>query len=224
MWVRAQVDYLQRLSTDKEKRKALKTLPPDLPQTYVRILETIDSTYPPLITKFIQRLFKWIVLQLRFHSVFFTSLNVNYLTSQMLRQAICIENETDRLSESEMPTQQQILGWLGCLVRRSKTGDMIELSHFTVQEFLKMNPEDVSSAVARRYLVQTQDHNYLVQVCLTYLMHDQFSSIKWSKISDFHLFRQNHPLYVHATMYLCDYVNGSILCPTGMNQEDNTRS
>lgn len=61
MWVRAQVDYLRRLPNDMEKRRALKQLPPDLPQTYIRIFETIHRTYPPQTTKYIHRILKWLV-------------------------------------------------------------------------------------------------------------------------------------------------------------------
>ena len=87
MWVRAQVDYLQRLPTE---RKALKRLPPDLPQTYVRILEIIDSTYPPPTTEFIQRMLRWLVLGKSGDSNTYPSGRESSFTSRMLCQAVCL--------------------------------------------------------------------------------------------------------------------------------------
>lgn len=219
MWVRAQVDYLQRLPTDKEKRIALQDLPPDLPQTYVRIFEIIDSTYPIQTTKLIQRLLKWLILEKACKTAIHDSSHPPYMTSRMLSQAICVENESDRLSNSEIPTKQQILGWLGCLVRRTKHEEMIELSHFTIKEFLRMDPEKVSSAVARKYLVQSEDYNYLLQVCLNYLMHDDFRSMPCSNPSEIRSLVETYPLFDHAVQILCDYVRELIITSTGMNEE-----
>lgn len=208
MWVRAQVDYLQRLPNDMEKRKALKSLPPDLPQTYVRIFEMIDSSYPLQTTKFIQRLLKWLVLQIPIGKP---------LSFHGLRQAICLENEKDTLSDSEMPTEQQVLGWLGCLVRRSKDQDEIELSHFTIKEFLRMDPENVSSTVARKYLVKPEDHNYLLKVCLHYLMHDDFKSTTCSGVGEVESLFNSHPLYKYAARRL--YYHTQAVVDIGMNNE-----
>jgi hypothetical protein len=99
------------------------------------------------------------------------------LASDVLCEAICVENESDKVAESKIPTVQRILGWLGCLGRRTKGFNIIALSHFIIKEFLRMNPEMIFSAVARKYLVRPENDNYQLQVCLTYLMHDDFSSI-----------------------------------------------
>ncbi len=88
LWVRAQVDYLQRLPNDKEKRKALTRLPPDLPQTYIRIFETIDKIYPRQTTIYIKRLVTWLV----FDSREFQYSDGQELTLETLREAICIED------------------------------------------------------------------------------------------------------------------------------------
>ena len=92
MWVRAQINYLQLLPDDIEKQRALEKLPPDLPQTYVRILETIDGIYPEQTTKYIQRLLIWLVLNkvpekysTVYHSRAQLSLSINALC-----QVICI--------------------------------------------------------------------------------------------------------------------------------------
>lgn len=218
MWVRAQVDYMQRLPNDTEKRKALKSLPPDLPQTYVRIFEVIDSTYPVQTKKYILRVLKWLVsgpgAQ---YTIYYNTETVEMLTFHSLRQAICIENENDRFSDDEIPTEQQILGWLGCLVRTSKSRDLIELSHFTIKEFLTTDPENVSSTIAQRYLIKPEDINYLLEVCLICLMHDDFRSTKCSNLGEAFSFTPNHPLYKYAATRLCQLVRSSV--NIGMNEK-----
>jgi hypothetical protein len=209
MWVRAQVDYLQRLPNDVEKRKALKELPPDLPQTYIRIFEIIDRTYPTQTTKYIQRLLKWLVLNFCEVTLSSRSPASTWLAPVFLCEVICVENESDKVAESKIPTVQQILGWLGCLGRRTKSLDIIELSHFTVKEFLGMDPEKVSSAVARKYLVRPEDGNYLLKVCLTYLMHDDFSSTTWSTFDELERFKKTYPLYGYAALKTCVHIFGN---------------
>lgn len=207
MWVRAQVDYLQRLPNDAEKQKALKMLPPDLPQTYIRIFEIIDSTYSPQTVKFVQRLLKWLVFQHDGVCLIYGFIDIPKLTLHTLRQAICIENENYRLLDAELPTVQQILGWLGCLVRRSNSQDVVELSHFTIKEFLRMDPENASSSVAQKYLVKPKDRNYLLKVCLIQLMHDDFKNITCSTAGEVQSLVDNHPLYGYATVALCNHID-----------------
>lgn len=77
----------------------------------------------------------------------------------MLCQAICIENKSDRFSDSEISTEQQIMRWLGCLITISEFAHKktLKLSHFIIEEFLRMDPETIDNAVARRYLVPLED-------------------------------------------------------------------
>ncbi|KAF4951699.1 hypothetical protein FSARC_12850 [Fusarium sarcochroum] len=52
-WVSCQLDYLCEFATDVDRREALKQLPPTLPSSYQRILETVDSR-PFQIRKMVQ--------------------------------------------------------------------------------------------------------------------------------------------------------------------------
>ena len=178
MWVRAQVDYLQRLPNDLEKRKALTKLPPDLPQTYIRIFETMNSTYPLQTIQYIQRLLRWLVfgpLDQLIQGPYFTDYNSESgLSPDNLCLAICIENESDWPTIDVVPTKEQVLCWLGCLVRYDQERATIQLSHFTIQEFLSMDPQTVSSLIARRFLVGLEDKGYVVNIYLTYLLHSHF--------------------------------------------------
>src|SRR5437667_1242399 len=61
-WVKCQLDYLCCLPNDAERRKALKELPPDLPPTYVRILERLDRTLSSKTKIYLKRVLKWLTL------------------------------------------------------------------------------------------------------------------------------------------------------------------
>lgn len=208
MWVRAQIDYLQRLPSDTEKQKALKKLPPDLPRTYIQIFETIDSVYPVQTTNYVQRLLKWLVLGSTDDTGVYGDTGAVDLSSDILRQSICIENEAEWPSDAAMPRTEQILSWLGCLVR--KGSNTIALSHFTVKEFLMMNAEDVSSCAVRKYLVNHKDEIYVLGVYLTCIMHDEFKDTVLNTWSEVQLFLSKYPLFGYVAVTLCDRIWTSI--------------
>lgn len=212
MWVRAQVDYLKRLPNDLEKRIALKKLPPDLPQTYIRIFETMNSTYPLQTIRYIQRLLKWLVLGPSrvtpgpYHS------HISHAGSDIeppldtLCRVICIENESDWPTLDIIPTTEQVLRWLGCLARFDQENKTIHLSHFTIKEFLSMDPQTISSPIARQFLVGLEDKGYLVNVCLTYLLHSHFEDTKSTTGNEVKAFLSQHPSYSYIAYTLCDHL------------------
>lgn len=205
MWVRAQIDYLQRLPNDWEKRQALKRLPPDLPQTYIRIFEKIESAYPVQTTRYVQRLLQWLVFKISYGSPpsICTSLRT---PSDTLRLAICIDNEHDWPTSETIPTLDQVHRWLGCLIRMTEDG--IELSHFTVREFLVQKSEVTSHSLAQKYLVDPQDCSYIVHVCMTYLMHSHFRDTQYSNWGEIDLFISDNPLYAYIAKSIFDHLSG----------------
>lgn len=207
MWVRAQVDYLQRLPNDIEKQKALKRLPPTLPLTYIRIFEAIDSMYPCQTTRYVQRLLKWLVHGIDRHPQSYLLTEDVNMTVDVLSEAICLENQHEFPSQASIPIPEQLFRWLGCLVRKqtSEFGDRIVLSHFTVREFLNLTPEEVSSSTARKYLVSPGDKHDILNTCLTYLVHDRFSDQPRSTWEEIERFLWEYPLFQYATTVLCDY-------------------
>ncbi|KAL8957362.1 MAG: hypothetical protein Q9193_005342 [Seirophora villosa] len=210
MWVRAQVDYLRRLPNDVEKRKALKRLPPDLPQTYVRILETIDSTYPKQTTVYIQRLLKWIIHDstMPFYDWAFEVPRMR-ATFDILCEAICVEDEDSWPTVDSIPTRDQVSRWLGCLIRVDDShGSVPLLSHFTIKEFLSMDAELVSSHVARQYLTGPKDRDYIVKVYLTYVMHSHFKNIVVTSYDDADRFLSKSPFYCYVVHTLLHTLRG----------------
>ena len=220
MWVRAQIDYLQRLPSDMDKQKALTSLPPDLPRTYIRNIEMIDSMYPAQTTKYIQRLLRWLVLDLGDEPPIYGSYVERKLTSELLLIAICLENEAEWPSDAAIPTEEQILSWLGCLVRRG--ADTITLSHFTVKEFLKMDAENVSSRTARKYLVNQDDEFYILDVSLNCMIHDQFKNNTFTTWGEVQLFLEKYPIFGHLALSLCGRIWRSHGC--AFDRESKTPS
>lgn len=220
MWVRAQIDYLQRLPNDVEKRKALKQLPPDLPQTYVRIFETIDSSYPVQTATYIRRALKWLAfadevdqLQTRL----FDFDDEHPITCDALCQMICIGNERDWPPVEAVPTNRQIREWCGCLIR--DTGRKIELSHFTVIEFLTLNADSIPSWRVHKYLITPGDEDCITS-CLRCMTHEHFRHTALSihstesKVEDF---LAENPLYKFLTGCLCYVFERSTCC--GMRED-----
>ena len=199
MWVRAQIDYLQRLPSDFEKRRALEHLPPDLPQTYIRIFQTMESSYPKPTKKLIQRLLKWLVLSEELtRSTFFIHIYRERLTLPIADfcHMICIENEHDWPSDQNVPTPDQISHWLGCLI--SKSGDdSIQFSHFTVREFLTMNPEEILNTSIQEYLASPTD-NDILKICFRCLTHDHFKNVVLDNDNETMSFLSKNPLYQYA--------------------------
>ena len=204
--MRAQVDYLQRLPHDMEKRKALEELPPDLPETYIRIFQAIDSAYGGKTKIYIQRLLRWLVLKITSAKIYAAFSNP-ILTAGALCQAICIENENDWPTAVNTPTVDQISRWLGCMIRVDQNDDTVHLSHFTVREFLTMSAERVPHSVAQKYLVSPKDEEYIANVCLIYSMHRHFEDAILLTSDNVEEFISEHPFWYYVASALGDHVS-----------------
>ncbi|KAL8948449.1 MAG: hypothetical protein Q9222_005369 [Ikaeria aurantiellina] len=194
MWVRAQIDYLQRLPTDQKKQEALKTLPPDLQQTYIRIFETIDSTYPVQTTQYIQRCLRWLMFATR----------DGYSRRRCpFDKAICI-GATTKWSALDLdgPTIEDIRSWLGCLI--GEDAMFFTFSHFTVREFLRMDPKDtaVVASTARKYLVGQDNEKFVTNALLKYLLHPDLATIECATSSEVLSFITCNFMYDYAASLL----------------------
>lgn len=212
MWIRAQVDYLRRLPNDSEKRQALRKLPPDLPQTYIRILETIDRSYRGQTLQYIQRLLKWIFYATEFNN--FPTRNRSRigqsLSIEALCEAVCIEDKCVWPTKEVVPTKDQILRWLGCLVRVDHQMNELQFSHFSIKEFLRMDASTLSMSVARNYLVLPEDRSYLINTCLTYIMHSYFDNVLCTSWDDVQALYLEHPFWEHVGYKLVYYILGHL--------------
>ena len=201
-WVKCQLDSLRSLPNDAEIRKALKELPPDLPATYVRILERLDRTLSHKAKTYLKRILKWLVLNDR-------RAHTSTITLPALSHAISIEDEHTRLERDAIPDEIGIIEWCSSLTRRNSEKNTLELSHFTVKEFLLSAEASVDSPVARKYLVhKSTDLTYLAKTCLGYLGLDDFCIVMdVSNISESERFHDNFPFYNCAASLFFDYLN-----------------
>ena len=209
MWVRAQVDYLQRLPNDVEKRKALKQLPPDLPQTYIRILEAIESSFPVRTATYIRRVLRW--LTFRDELADLGPEQMYDLTSDALCQAVCVESEHEWPPVGAVPTKQQILRWCGCLVR--ETGGILRLSHFTVNEFLGLDTASISVHRVRKYLRDPGGEECIIS-CLRYMTHENFRHSALFLHNDHEVgeFLKENPLYTYLIKNLHNVFDRTTCC------------
>ncbi|KAH8786249.1 hypothetical protein BGZ57DRAFT_818295, partial [Hyaloscypha finlandica] len=201
-WVKCQLDSLRGLPNDAEIRKALKELPPDLPATYVRILERLDRTLSHKAKTYLKRTLKWLVLN---DGQDYDST----ITLPALCQAISIEDEHTRLENDAIPDEICIIEWCSSLARRNSEKNTLELSHFTVKEFLLSAEASVDSPVARKYLVhKSTDLTYLAKTCLGYLGLDDFCIVMdVGNVSESKRFHDNFPFYNCAASLFFDYLN-----------------
>lgn len=175
-------------------------LPPDLPQTYIRIFEVMDSTYPKQTTTYIKRLLKWLVFEDTFSSHEGWNL---HLTIHTLCEAICIEDDGHWPTIDCIPSPGQLICWLGCLLRVDDNNNSPSLSHFTIKEFLLMNMGLVSSHAAREYLVTPEDERQLLNVCLKYALHSHASKIVFTSRTAIEQLLSERPFYRYVVESLC---------------------
>lgn len=106
------------------------------------------------------------------------------------------------LDQDCIPDLNTIARWLGCLVRIHLSG-YIELSHFSIREFLCSPEETVDSEVARQYLVTKARRESLAATCVSYLALNDFSETKADLFDEEarNLFRTRYPFYTHAATW-----------------------
>ena len=201
MWCKCQLDYLCTLLNDAERREALKHLPRDLPATYIRTLERLERDYPPQTTGLIRKALKWLVLQQE------DSGYRSHLTLPRLVHAVSLGNEAF-LDYGRIPDERDLVDWCSNLVRLNTKTHRLELSHFTVKEFLLEEPKRISSEIARQYLVDpSADMAYLADTYLLYLALEDFDQTRViMEQRTFDDFTTNYAFYAHAALQFTKYL------------------
>lgn len=161
------MDYLCECNNDRDRREALKKLPPDLPSSYERILERVNQSSKENQALVVKTL-HWIVYVQRDYVVG----DGSWLTTEMLLQALAIRDGEEFFDESSMASEEELLHWCSSLVRRSNSG-YLELAHFTVKEFLQ-TIDPVHKPQFRQYCL-TGDHTILAKACLNLILCRQFA-------------------------------------------------
>lgn len=194
-WVTCQLDHLCKLPTDRERRKALNHLPPDLPATYERSLKCINTQS--------KRLVKDTLLLMMIKDEDFDSL--------AMCEAISIQMDSEELDEDEMINEQEVLRHCGCLVRllpdSQSRRKQFQFAHFTVQEFLQGDCSEYP--ILETYGVSYQRaKNHLMRLSLIFLTLKNFGqTLQADGESMVHMcqMRKTRPFYKIASFCWWDY-------------------
>ncbi|PMD65633.1 uncharacterized protein K444DRAFT_183935 [Hyaloscypha bicolor E] len=197
-WVACQMDYLCECNNDRDRREALKKLPPDLPSSYERILERVNRSSREN-QELVKKTLHWIVYA------------GGYFGTEKLIQALAVRDER-HFDSNSMTTEEDILHWCSSLVRRGTITGKLELAHFTVKEFLEaINP-------AQRPLFQQyrlcDDHTVLAKACLNFILCQEFDGLPLPRNrNDFDQWIEeslelgnNYPFFDYA----CEYWSGHV--------------
>ncbi|KAG9314842.1 hypothetical protein JVU11DRAFT_3938 [Chiua virens] len=122
-WVQCQIDTLKKCPTARDIRNALKNLPDGLEETYERILRGMDPPSPE--GQVAMRALVWLVAASR------------SLCLVEIIDALSIDLKARRLDRGLAPVHgPALLDVVGSLVVYNEETDIVNLSHFTVKEYL----------------------------------------------------------------------------------------
>ncbi|TGO69528.1 hypothetical protein BOTNAR_0010g00270 [Botryotinia narcissicola] len=158
-WVACQMDYLCECSTDRDRREALRKLPPDLPKSYERILDRVNRSSKENQT-IVRHTLLWVVYAEK------------PLTITQLLQALAVRPGDETFEKENMTTLDELLNWCSSLVRQKSQSDELELAHFTVKEYLLSLSEECGPGLSQYRL--SGDHAELVRVCCDFLSLSEF--------------------------------------------------
>lgn len=156
------MDHLCELPNDAACRKALDTLPPTLNATYERILQRVNAS-TIWVRQLVQRSLRWLVCA------------AIPLKSVALCEATSIDPGRKDLDRSAVSEEDEILRWCSSLVRKSVSGDRLELAHFTVMKYLTMDIDSLNPEYGLYHFDPESDDAELAETCLTYLSFDDFA-------------------------------------------------
>ncbi|KAH7160715.1 hypothetical protein EDB81DRAFT_713509 [Dactylonectria macrodidyma] len=123
-WVVCQLDYLSGCSHDQERLEALKKLPPNLPESYRRLLERLDSCSLG-VRRSVQMCLQFIAFA------------IEPLSILQLCQAVSTpEVLGSQLDTKNTISEQEIVHRCSSLIRKSEDEEHFEFAHFSVKEFL----------------------------------------------------------------------------------------
>ncbi|MCJ1379768.1 hypothetical protein MMC17_002871 [Xylographa soralifera] len=163
-WVVCQLDFLCDLPNDEARRDALTSLPPNLRESYERILDRVENQHARSrnITKTVLR---WLVS------------TRHPISLAALAEAVAVQYSDRILQKNKIPTSHTIIKLCSSFVRTSADYSTIELAHFSVKEFLVglIEPESASPSKYSTYAIKPEDGELEVaKTLLTYLCFDDF--------------------------------------------------
>jgi ankyrin repeat protein len=166
-WVSSQLDHLCTLKTDKARRKALVFLPPNLNDTYERILQRVNDQGPEAQT-LLERTLQWSFAK-------FEGSYSRPLPAKKLCIAIAINEGDDDLDSEAIPELSDITSIASSLIRPSSDDYYLEPAHFTVEEFLRSIDTEKYPKLARYKISDERTRRYCISVAQTYCSFPRFA-------------------------------------------------
>ncbi|KAF4339492.1 hypothetical protein FBEOM_6613 [Fusarium beomiforme] len=164
-WVVCQLDYLCNCAHDQERREALSKLPPDLPESYRRLLERVNNCSIGVQN----------MVQMCLH---FMAVAEPKLTIVELRQAVSISAIGGTLDEGNTVPENELMKRCSSLIRKSTDGRYFEFAHFSVREFLE-DKKAISRTpgIEKYWIAQPTTNALLASQCLRFLQMKNFDKI-----------------------------------------------
>ena len=158
LWVAFQLEDLCHQKCDADIRKALRTLPRDLTETYNRILIRIVKDRNEQI---VSKIFRWVAAAKR------------PLHLDELQEAIAIEPKDPYLRKDRLVTNiNNIISWCGGLTILQEEDSVVQFAHHSVREFLLSDHYDMRTK-SLHFRLPTVDHD-VGEICVTYLHFNDF--------------------------------------------------
>jgi len=182
-WVVCQLDVLRKCLKVDALRKALKSLPKTLDDTYARILLNIDEDY----RQDAFRILRWLVYSAR------------PLRIEEMVEVIATDTELLQLNpENRLPDPRDLLTICSSLVTTisvTALGDVgtsneateLRLAHFSVKEYLIS--DRFQQGIAFPYDIQSRGQDEITKTCLTYLLHFEKGVLTSGNLTTFPLAR-----------------------------------
>lgn len=163
-WVVCQMDFLCDLPDDESRRDALHSLPPNLRDSYERILDRVEKQ-PAYSQKITKTVLQWLV-------------SIRHpMSLAALAEALAVQHCDRVLQRNKIPTVHTIAKLCSSFVRISEDFSTIELAHFSVREFL-VDLTEAESAYPSKYATygtKAEDGELeIAKTLLTYLCLDDF--------------------------------------------------
>jgi hypothetical protein len=195
-WVSCQLDHLGDCYTVQECRDALKKLPPDLNETYLRILKRVKGSQTALV-------------QMALHFVAYAQ---PAPTIDQLRELLSVPTCGNSLGPQNMIHEDTISKPCSSLVRKSNDGQHYEFAHFSVQEFLEGDWLDGKHQNLFK-ITKARCNQLLASTCLSYIQLDNFSPFPKPKCAQewveyIEKQKEGHTLYKYASLNWPKFARG----------------
>jgi ankyrin repeat protein len=175
-----QLDTIRKCLKLSQLRKALKSLPETLYDTYERILTNLE----PELAEDVQRVLHWLCFTFR------------PPTLGDIAEMLAVDLESNTYDpDQRIADPEDILLICGSLVTLGESGTRLKLSHFSVKEYLLSGRAFKDETAAERFTFKAADP-IIAEICLTYLRSFYFSDRAEMRAAE-----HEHPLLCYAIYF-----------------------